>query len=80
MKCTVHYIVHLQCTFSLSYTYECKEFLRFSVGTETKKDESSTGRVRTAGFHHVAARSRLARVWKLINHLFLYFSHFFGTR
>jgi hypothetical protein len=25
IKCTVHYIVHLQCTFSRSCTYESKE-------------------------------------------------------
>jgi hypothetical protein len=36
-----------------------------------KDDESSTGRVWAAGFHHVAARSRLARVLKLTNRLFL---------
>jgi hypothetical protein len=29
------------------------------VGTETKEDESSTGRVWAAGFHRVTARSRL---------------------
>jgi hypothetical protein len=27
----------------------------------TKEDESSTGRISAAGFHHVTARSRLAR-------------------
>jgi hypothetical protein len=32
-----------------------------------KEDESSTGRVWAAGFHHVTARSRLARVLKLTN-------------
>jgi hypothetical protein len=31
------------------------------VGTGTKEDESSTGRVWAAGFHHVTARSRFAR-------------------
>jgi len=36
-----------------------------SVGMGTKEDESSTGRVWTAGFHHVTARSRLARVLNL---------------
>ena len=45
--------------------------LRGSVGTGTKEDESSTGRVWAAGFHHVTARSRLARVLKLIIRLFL---------
>jgi len=45
--------------------------LRGSVGTGTKEDESSTGRVWAAGFLHATARSRLARVLKLINRLFL---------
>jgi hypothetical protein len=40
------------------------------VGTGTKEDESSTGRTKAAGFHHVTAGSRLARVLKLMNHLF----------
>jgi hypothetical protein len=42
-----------------------------------KEDESSTGRIWAAGFHHVTARSRLARVLKLMNRLFLQFSNFF---
>jgi hypothetical protein len=37
----------------------------------TKEDESSTGHVWTAGFHHVTAGSRLACVLKHMNHLFL---------
>jgi hypothetical protein len=41
------------------------------VGTGTKEDESSTGRVGAAGFHHVIARYRLARVLKIMNGLFL---------
>ena len=45
--------------------------LRGRVGTGTEEDESSTGRVWAAGFHHVTARSRLARVLKLTNRLFL---------
>jgi len=36
-----------------------------------KEDELSTGRVWAAGFHHVTARSRLMRVLKLMNRLFL---------
>jgi len=47
------------------------ESLRESVGTGTKEDESSTGRVWAAGFHHVMVRSRLARVLKLMNRLVL---------
>jgi hypothetical protein len=49
--CTVHYIVHLQCTFSLSCTYKSKGFCRFSMGMGTKEDESSTGSIWAAGFH-----------------------------
>ena len=45
--------------------------LRGSVGKETKEEESSTGRVRAAGFHRVTARSYLAHVLKLMNRLFI---------
>jgi nicotinamide mononucleotide (NMN) deamidase PncC len=45
--------------------------LRGSMGTGKKKDDPSIGRVWAAGFHHDTARSRLARVFKLMNHLFL---------
>jgi hypothetical protein len=45
--------------------------LRGSVGTGKGEDESSTRRVWAARFHHVTARSRLARVFKLMNLLFL---------
>jgi hypothetical protein len=38
---------------------------------EAKEDESSTERVWAGGFHHVTARSRMARVLKLMNSLFL---------
>ena len=41
------------------------------MGTGTKGDESSTGSVWAAGFHHIATRSRLARVLKFMNCLFL---------
>jgi hypothetical protein len=37
----------------------------------TKVDESSTGRVWIGGFHHVTVPSRLARVLKLTNRLFI---------
>ena len=47
------------------------ESLRGSVGKETEGDKCSTGRVWAAGFHHVTARSRFARVLKLMNRLFL---------
>jgi hypothetical protein len=35
--------------------------LRGSVGTGTKEDESSIGYIWAAGFHHITARSQLAR-------------------
>jgi len=42
-----------------------------NVGKGTKEDESSTWHVWAPGFHHFMARSRLARVLKLMNRLFL---------
>jgi hypothetical protein len=48
-----------------------RQVLRGSVSTGAKEDESGTVRVWAAGFHHVTARSCLARVLKLINRLFL---------
>jgi hypothetical protein len=45
--------------------------LRGNVGTGTKEDESSTGRIWAAGFYHVTARFLLASVLKLINRLFI---------
>jgi hypothetical protein len=45
--------------------------LRVSVVTGTKEDESNTGHVWAAGFYHVTARSRLARLLKFRNRLFL---------
>jgi hypothetical protein len=50
---------------------EWRQVLWGSLSTGAKEDESSTGRVWAAGFHHVTARSRLARILKLLNCLFL---------
>jgi hypothetical protein len=50
---------------------EWRRVLRGSVSTGANEDESSTRRVWAAGFQHVTARSRLARVLKLTNRLFL---------
>jgi hypothetical protein len=44
---------------------EWRQVQRGSVSTGTKKDESGTGCVWVAGFHHATARSRLARVLNL---------------
>jgi hypothetical protein len=50
--------------------------LRGSVGKGTKEDESNIGRVWVVGFHHVTARSLLARVLKLTNRYFFNFPFF----
>jgi hypothetical protein len=50
---------------------EWRQVLWGSVSTCTKEDESSTGRVWAAVFQPVTARSRLARVFKLMNRLFI---------
>jgi hypothetical protein len=42
-----------------------------SMSMGSKEDESSTGCVWAAGFHCVTARSHLAHVLKIMNHLFL---------
>jgi len=51
--------------------------LRGSVDAETKEDESSTGHFSAAEFHHVTARSHLARILKLKNLYFFNFTNFF---
>jgi hypothetical protein len=48
---------------------EWRHILQGSVGTGTQKDEVSTWCVWAAGFHHVTARFRSARVLKLMNRL-----------
>jgi hypothetical protein len=48
------------------------------VSTGAKEDESSTGCIWAVGFHHVTARSWLARILKLMNRILLKFSHFFS--
>ena len=50
------------------------------MGTGTKGDESSTGRVWAAGFHHVTARSRLARILKLNGRFISVIFQFFPRR
>jgi hypothetical protein len=49
-----------------------------SVGMGTEEDESSTGCIWVAGFHHVTTHSCLARILKLMNRLFLQFSELFS--
>jgi hypothetical protein len=55
-----------------------RQVLRVSVSTEAKEDESSTGRVWTAGFHHVTIRSRLSGVLKYEPFISLIFQFFSG--
>jgi hypothetical protein len=50
---------------------EGSQVLQGSVSTGAKEDESSNGRVWTAGFRRVTALSRLASVLKFMNRLFL---------
>jgi hypothetical protein len=50
---------------------EWGQVLWLSMSTGTKEDESCTGRVWAAEFHHVTAHSHVASVLKLMNHLFL---------
>jgi hypothetical protein len=50
---------------------EWRQVLRGNVSTGAKKDESSTGRVSAAGFNHFTVRSRMARILKIMNSLFL---------
>jgi hypothetical protein len=57
---------------------ESRKVLRGSVGAGTKEDKSSTGRVRAAGFHHVTARSRLARFETYEPFISLLFKFFSG--
>jgi hypothetical protein len=52
---------------------EWRQDLRGSVSTGAKKHASITGLVWAAGFHYVAASSRLEDVLKLANRLFLSF-------
>jgi hypothetical protein len=49
------------------------QVLRGSVSTGEKKDESSTGRILAAVFHHVSARSGLAGVLRFISLIFNFF-------
>jgi hypothetical protein len=50
---------------------EWRQVLQGSVSTRPKEDESITGHVWAAGFHHVTVSSRVVRVLKLTNRLFL---------
>jgi hypothetical protein len=52
---------------------EWRQVLWGSVSTGAKEDESSTGRIWAAGFHHVTARSRLVGTLNLTNCLFFNF-------
>jgi hypothetical protein len=50
---------------------EWRQVLQGNVSTVAKEEESSTGRVWAARFHHVKACSHLMGVLKLMNRLFL---------
>jgi hypothetical protein len=59
---------------------EWRQVLGESMGLGTKEDESSIERIWAARFHHVTARSRLTRILKLMNCLFLLLSNFLSGR
>jgi len=87
----IHRLLHSSCCFLNTNTAIKRQLIRTARKLEaewwqvygeawvkgTKEDESSTGCIWAAGFHHVTVRSRLARVLKIMNPLFLYFSKFF---
>jgi hypothetical protein len=50
---------------------EWRQVLQESMSMGAKEDDSSSGRVWAAGFHHVMASSCLAGILKLMNSLFL---------
>jgi hypothetical protein len=50
---------------------EWRQVMWGSLSTAAKEDESSTGHIWTTGFHHVTARSHLAHILNLMDHLFL---------
>jgi hypothetical protein len=50
---------------------QLRQVLQGSVSMGAKEDESSTGHIWAAGFHHVMSGFRLADVFKLTNHLIL---------
>jgi hypothetical protein len=50
---------------------EWREVLWGSMSMRAKEDESNTGRIWAAGFHHVTACSCLVGILKLTNCLFL---------
>jgi hypothetical protein len=56
---------------------EWRQVLRGRVGMGTKADESSTGHVWAAGFHHVTARPHLARFETYEPFISLIFKFFF---
>jgi hypothetical protein len=59
---------------------ELREVLRGSVGTGTKEEETVTGRIWAAGFHHVTARSSLARFETYERFISVIFNFFFVSR
>jgi hypothetical protein len=59
---------------------EWRQILRGSLSTRTKEDESINRRVWAVEIHHVTARSRLARVLKLMSVYFFEFQLFGGPR
>jgi hypothetical protein len=58
---------------------EWRQVVRGRVSTGANEDESSTGRVWAAGFHHITARSHLARFKTYEQFIYLIFNFFRGA-
>jgi hypothetical protein len=73
----IHRLLNSSCCFLNTNSAITRQLIRRAeslpgrVGTGTMEVESSAGRILAARFHHVTARSRLARVLKLTKRLFL---------
>jgi hypothetical protein len=59
---------------------EWRQVLWGGVGTGANEDESSTGHICVAGFHHVVDRSRLAGVFGTYELFYLIFKFFSWLR
>ena len=87
-------LLHSSCCFVNINTAITRQLIRTARTLETKwrqvcgearvqgqrKMSQVMGGFWAAGYQNVTARSRLARVLKLVNHLFLQFSNFFSGR
>ena len=87
----IHWLLHSSCCYLNTNTVITQQLFQKARTLEAEwwqvcreawvrgqRNESSTGRVWAAGFHHVMACSCLACILNLMNHLFLPFPKFFS--